>query len=74
MRKIIEKFVAYPVYANIIIAIAVFAGVYSMTNMKKAFFPETESRYITVSVFYPGASPIEMEEGVTSRSEERSGA
>ena len=70
MRKIIEKFVAYPVYANIIIAIAVFAGVYSMTNMKKAFFPETESRYITVSVFYPGASPIEMEEGVTSRIEE----
>ncbi len=70
MRKIIEKFVEYPVYANIIIAIAVFAGVYSMTNMKKAFFPETESRYLSVSVFYPGASPVEMEEGVTSRIEE----
>ena len=70
MRKIIEKFVEYPEYANIIIAIAVFAGVYSMTNMKKAFFPETESRFLTVSVFYPGASPVEMEEGVTSRIEE----
>jgi multidrug efflux pump subunit AcrB len=70
MRKIIERFVEYPVYANIIIAIAVLAGVYSLTNMKKAFFPETESRYITVSVFYPGASPVEMEEGVTSRIEE----
>ncbi|MEN8202788.1 MAG: efflux RND transporter permease subunit [Bacteroidota bacterium] len=70
MRKIVERFVAYPVYANIIIAIAVLAGVYSMTNMKKAFFPETESRYLSVSVFYPGASPVEMEEGVTSRIEE----
>jgi len=70
MRKIVERFVEYPVYANIIIAIAVLAGVYSMTNMKKAFFPETESRFITVSVFYPGASPVEMEEGVTSRIEE----
>ena len=70
MRKIIERFVEYPVYANIIIAIAVLAGVYSMVNMKKAFFPETESRFITVSVFYPGASPVEMEEGVTSRIEE----
>ncbi|MEA3461797.1 MAG: efflux RND transporter permease subunit [Bacteroidota bacterium] len=70
MRKIVERFVEYPVYANIIIAIAVLAGVYSMTNMKKAFFPETESRYLTVSVFYPGASPVEMEEGVTSRIEE----
>jgi len=70
MRKIIERFVEFPVFANIIIAIAVLAGVYSMLNMKKAFFPETESRYITVSVFYPGASPVEMEEGVTSRIEE----
>jgi len=70
MRKIVERFVEYPVYANIIIAIAVLAGVYSMTNMKKAFFPETESRYLSVSVFYPGASPVEMEEGVTSRIEE----
>jgi len=70
MRKIIERFVEYPVYANIIIAIAVLAGVYSLTNMKKSYFPETESRYLTVSVFYPGASPVEMEEGVTSRIEE----
>ena len=38
--------------------------------MNKAFFPETESRYLSVSVFYPGASPVEMEEGVTSRIEE----
>ena len=30
MRKIIERFVEYPVYANIIIAIAVLAGVYSL--------------------------------------------
>jgi len=70
MRKIIERFVEYPVYANIIIVITVMAGVYSMTNMRKAFFPETESRYLSVSVFYPGASPVEMEEGVTSRIEE----
>ena len=70
MRKIIEKFVEFPVYANIIIAVAVLAGIFSMLNMKKAFFPETESRFITVSVFYPGASPVEMEEGVTSRIEE----
>jgi multidrug efflux pump subunit AcrB len=70
MRKIIERFVEYPVFANMILAVAIMAGIYSMTHMKKAFFPETESRFITVSVFYPGASPVEMEEGVTSRIEE----
>ncbi len=70
MRKIIEQFVEYPVYANLIIAIVILAGGYSLMNMHKAFFPERESRYISISVFYPGASPQEMEEGVTARIEE----
>ncbi len=70
MRKIIEKFVEYPVYANLIIAFAILAGGISFLSMNKAFFPESKSRIITVSVFYPGASPVEMEEGVTSRVEE----
>lgn len=38
--------------------------------MKKSFFPERKSRFITVQVFYPGASPKEMEEGITVRIEE----
>ncbi len=70
MKKIIERFVEFPVYANLIIAVVLFAGGLSLANMKKSFFPETESRFISVSVFYPGASPVEMEEGVTSRIEE----
>lgn len=57
-------------YANIIIAVTILAGVLSFLSLNKAFFPETESRYLSISVFYPGASPVEMEEGVTSRIEE----
>jgi multidrug efflux pump subunit AcrB len=70
MRKIIVKFVEYPIYANLIIVLVILAGGFSYVSMKKAFFPETTSRIISVSVFYPGASPVEMEEGVTSRIEE----
>jgi len=70
MRKIVERFVEYPIYANMVIAFVVIAGLVSMFSMKKAFFPEAESRIINISVFYPGASPVEMEEGVTSRIEE----
>jgi len=70
MRKLIERFVEYPIYANLIIVFVLIAGLVSLFSMKKAFFPEAESRIITVSVFYPGASPVEMEEGVTSRIEE----
>jgi len=70
MRKIIERIVEYPIYANLLIAVVVLAGGLSLLSMKKSFFPEMESRYISVSVYYPGASPVEMEEGVTSRIEE----
>ncbi|MDF1547091.1 MAG: efflux RND transporter permease subunit [Bacteroidales bacterium] len=70
MRKVIEKFVEYPIYANLIIAFVILAGGFSLISMRKAFFPEMESRIINISVYYPGASPLEMEEGVTSRIEE----
>ena len=70
MRKLVEKFVEYPIYANLTILFVVLAGVFAYTSMRKSFFPETESRFISISVFYPGASPVEMEEGVTSRVEE----
>ncbi len=69
MKKIVSTFVKYPFYANILIVIIVFGGVFAYMNMKKSFFPETESRFINVSVFYPGASPKEMDEGVTTRIE-----
>ncbi len=42
----------------------------SFLNMKKSFFPEISEKEIFVTVFYPGASPKEMEEGVTIRVEE----
>src|SRR6056297_1651531 len=70
MKKLIERFVEYPIYANLIIAFVLLAGGISLLSMNKAFFPERESRIITVSVYYPGASPQEMEEGVTTRVEE----
>lgn len=70
MRKLVEIFVRFPFYANLIILFLVVVGGYSMITMKKSFFPERPSRMLFVTVFYPGASPVEMEEGVTSRIEE----
>ena len=70
MRKLVERFVEYPIYANLAILFVIFAGVFGYSSLKKSFFPEVESRFISISVFYPGASPVEMEEGVTSRIEE----
>jgi len=70
MRKLISTFIKFPFYANIIILILVFGGGFSLIKMKMSFFPEKSSRNIFVSVFYPGASPKEMDEGVTTRIED----
>ncbi|MDA3883666.1 MAG: efflux RND transporter permease subunit [Bacteroidales bacterium] len=70
MRKIINLFISYPFYANLIIAIVSIGGFFAINSMKLSFFPEISSRIIIVNVQYLGASPIEMEEGVTSLVEE----
>ncbi len=70
MKKLITLFVKYPFYANIIIAVLIIGGVTGFMGMKKSFFPERTPRFITVSVVYLGASPKEMEEGITTRIEQ----
>lgn len=70
MRRLVAKFIQYPFYSNMIIFVLVIGGIAGILNTKKSFFPETRSRDIIVNVFYPGASPKEMEEGVTARIEE----
>ncbi len=70
MKDLVKSFIKYPFYANAIIVVLVLAGAISLMNTKKSFFPEMKSRYINVSVSYPGASPKEMEEGITMRIEE----
>ena len=70
MKKGVELFVRFPFFANLIIVFLILIGGLSMYSMKKSFFPERESRFISVRVYYPGASPVEMEEGITSRIEE----
>ena len=70
MKKILTTFVKYPFYANIVIALILLLGVISLFHMKRAFFPEIKSRIIQITVAYPGASPKEMEEGVTTRIEQ----
>ncbi len=70
MRGIVEYFVKYPILANILIALTIVGGVVSFLNTKKSFFPTTPDRFINITVAYPGASPEEMEDGVTTRIEE----
>ncbi|WP_139959721.1 efflux RND transporter permease subunit [Flavicella sediminum] len=70
MKKTIAYFIKYPVAVNIIILALIALGVLGYANLSSSFFPLTESRNISVSVTYPGASPQEMEEGVVLKIED----
>lgn len=70
MKGLVEYFVKYPILANIVIALTLITGVFSMLNTKKSFFPTRSDKNINIQVVYPGASPEEMEEGVTLKIEE----
>lgn len=70
MRKLITFFVNRPVWGNAFIFVVIVFGIFALSNTKKSFFPELDPNTIVVSVFYPGASPNEMEEGVTIKIEQ----
>jgi len=70
MRKAIDFFIKRPIWANAILVITLLFGLISLFTMSSSFFPELNPTKITVSVFYPGASPEEMEEGVAVLVEE----
>ena len=70
MNKLVEFFVKHHIWANAIIVLTLIFGGLSFYSMDRAFFPEQEPTTITINTFYPGASPEEMEEGITIKIEE----
>lgn len=70
MRQLITFFIKNPIWANAIIVVTVLFGAISIASMNSSFFPEQDPNRIGISVFYNGASPIEMEEGVTIKIEQ----
>ena len=70
MRKIISYFIKYHVAVNVIIIAVIIFGFLGAMRMKSSFFPLRDSRFINITLFYPGASPQEMEEGVVLKIED----
>ena len=70
MKRVIQFFLDRPIWGNAAIAIILMFGLFSVFTMKRSFFPEMEPTVINVMVTYPGASPQEMEDGVTIKLEQ----
>ncbi|MEM7550220.1 MAG: efflux RND transporter permease subunit [Bacteroidota bacterium] len=70
MRPIIAYFLRFPIWGNALMWIIILFGIFSFLRIKTSFFPEYEPPIIQVDVVYPGASPEEVEEGITIKIEE----
>lgn len=70
MKKLISYFIKFPVAVNVMIIAFVVFGVIGAKSMLSSFFPLTDSKLIRIDLFYPGASPTEMEEGVVLKIED----
>jgi multidrug efflux pump subunit AcrB len=70
MKKLIAYFIKFPIWANALIVITGIVGLLSLFLMPKSFFPEMNPNRVYIVVSYPGASPKEIEEGITTRVEE----
>jgi multidrug efflux pump subunit AcrB len=70
MKSIISHFIKFPVAVNVIILAVVVLGSIGMLSLKSSFFPLQDSKFIDITISYPGASPQEMEEGVVLKIED----
>lgn len=70
MRKLVAFFLQNPIWGNAIIFITAVFGLLSLFTMRSSFFPEMEPKTIFINVIYPGASPLEVEEGITTKIEQ----
>lgn len=68
-RGIIAWFKDNHVAANILMMFLVVGGLVTAFNMRTETFPTVDPRRITVSVAYPGATPYEVADSITSRIE-----
>ena len=70
MRKLVAYFIKYQVAVNIFVLAFFLFGIFGAKALKSSYFPLTESKIIQISITYPGASPLEIEEGVVLKIED----
>ena len=67
---LINWFARNSVAANLLMVILLVGGFYTVLTIKKEIQPRIDTNYITVSVPFLGATPLDVEEGVVIKIEE----
>ncbi len=59
-----------PVIVNLVMVSIIVAGIFASIVMVREMFPETTPDQVQISTIYPGATPSEVEKGISSKIEE----
>lgn len=62
--------VTHPVTANLCMLVLLIGGIFAAYNIKQEIFPEFDLDTVTITVSYPGATPLEVENGIIKVIEE----
>lgn len=70
MKGLITFFIKRPTIVNLMMVLLLALGFMKLTQTQTTNFPKQKTRFVDVSMAYPGASPSEVEEGVTIKVED----
>ncbi len=70
MNRAIRWFAENHVASNLLMALLILGGLFTLPGIKREVFPELDLDVISVSVEYPGAAPMEVEQAICVRIEE----
>lgn len=70
MKRLIQFFTKHVILVNLGMLLFILFGLIAGSSLTSTFFPQQSVKFITVQATYPGASPIEVEEGVVLKIEE----
>ena len=68
--KFIQYFIKHSVITNWVMIVICIAGIFALSNMQKRINPKIEIEEINIEVPFPGASAVEVEEGIVIKIEE----
>ena len=70
MRSVIKYFIQHPTVVNLCLILLIGLGSLQLMQTQTTNFPKRKIRFLSVVVPYPGASPSEVEKGISIKIEE----
>jgi multidrug efflux pump subunit AcrB len=68
--KLIQYFIKHSVITNWVMIVISIAGIFGLSQLQKRITPKIEIEKVNIEVPYPGASAVEVEEGIVVKIEE----